>query len=96
MQSKGDFMEQFIFPAVFFQEENETDYTVDFPDLNIFTDGKTLVEAFLFAKDYLKVYCTYARKYDMEISNPSKLMDVIGRFPNATCMLVDALVVTED
>ena len=89
-------MEQFIFPAVFFQEEGETDYTVVFPDLNIFTDGKTLVEAFLFAKDYLKVYCTYARKYDMEISTPSKLMDVIGRFPNATCMLVDALVVNEN
>jgi len=55
-------MEQFIFPAVFFQEEGEADYTVVFPDLNIFTDGKTLVEAFLFAKDYLKVYCSYAKK----------------------------------
>ena len=41
-----------FFPAVFFQEEGETDYTVVFPDLNIFTDGKTLVEAFLFVKFY--------------------------------------------
>ena len=85
-------MEQFIFPAVFFQEDGETDYTVVFPDLNIFTDGKTLVEAFLFAKDYLKVYCSYARKYEMDIDTPSKLVDTINRFPNAICMLVDALV----
>ena len=85
-------MEQFIFPAVFFQEEGETDYTVVFPDLNIFTDGKTLLEAFLFAKDYLKVYCSYARKYDMDIDRPSKLVDTINKFPNAICMLVDAFV----
>lgn len=85
-------MEQFIFPAVFFQEEGETDYTVVFPDLNIFTDGKTLVEAFLFAKDYLRVYCTYAKKYDMEIDKPSKFTDITSKFPNGICMLVDALV----
>lgn len=85
-------MEQYIFPAVFFQEEGETDYTVVFPDLNIFTDGKTLVEAFLFAKDYLKVYCQYAKKYEMDIDKPSKLVDTIKKFPNAICMLVDAVI----
>lgn len=85
-------MEQFIFTAVFFQEEGETDYTVAFPDLNIYTDGKTLVEAFLLAKDYLRVYCTYARKYDMEIETPSKFVDIAKRFPDNICMLVDALV----
>ena len=86
------FMEQYIFPAVFFQEEGEDDYTVVFPDLNIFTDGKSLVEAFLFAKDYLKVYCTYAKKYELDIPTPSKLTDIIARFPKAICMLVDALI----
>ncbi len=85
-------MEQFIFPAVFFQEEGETDYTVVFPDLNIFTEGKTLVEAFLFAKDYLRVYCTYAKKYDMEIDKPSKFVEVSQKFSNGICMLIDALV----
>ncbi len=85
-------MEQYIFPAVFFQEEGESDYTVVFPDLNIYTDGKTLIEAFLFAKDYLKVYCTYAKKYEQEITNPTKLTDIINKFPKAICMLVDALV----
>jgi len=88
-------MEQFIFPAVFFQEEGETDYTVVFPDLNIFTDGKTLVEAFLFAKDYLKTYCSYAKKFDMEIETPSKFSDIERKFPNAKCMLVDALIFPE-
>lgn len=88
-------MEQYIFPAVFFQEEGESDYTVAFPDLNIYTDGKNIVEAFLFAKDYLRVYCTYAKKYDMELDIPSKLVDVIQKFPNGICMLVDAIVDAE-
>lgn len=85
-------MEQYIFPAVFFQEEGEQDYTVVFPDLNIFTDGKSLIEAFLFAKDYLRVYCTYAKKYDMEIVKPTKLTEIINKFPKSICMLVDAMV----
>ena len=85
-------MEQYIFPAVFFQEEDETDYTVVFPDLNIFTDGKTIIEAFLLAKDYLRVYCTCAKKYDMEIARPTKLLDVMEKYPKAICMLVDAFV----
>lgn len=85
-------MEQYIFPAIFFQEEGETDYTVVFPDLNIYTDGKTLVEAFLFAKDYLKVYCTYAKKYEMEIATPTKLTQIMEKFPKSICMLIDALV----
>lgn len=85
-------MEQYIFPAVFFQEEGEDNYTVAFPDLNIYTEGSTLVEAFLFAKDYLKVYCTYAKKYELEITTPSKLTNVIAKFPKSICMLVDALV----
>ena len=85
-------MEQYIFPAVFFQEDGKTDYTVIFPDLNIFTEGKNLIEAFLLAKDYLRVYCSYAKKYDLEIPTPSKFISVLNRFPNAICMLVDALV----
>lgn len=85
-------MEQYIFPAVFFQEDGEGDFTVVFPDLNIYTDGKTLIEAFLFAKDYLKVYCTYAKKYDLEIPTPTKFTNIAEKFPNMTCMLVDAMV----
>ena len=48
-------MKQFLFPAVFIKTENE--YTVVFPDLNITTEGDTLEEAYLFAKDYLRVSC---------------------------------------
>lgn len=85
-------MEQFIFPAVFFQEDGETDYTVVFPDLNISTEGKTLIEAFLLAKDYLRVYCSYARKFDMGIDKPSRFVDIAERFPNYICMLIDAFI----
>ena len=85
-------MEQFIFPAVFFQEEDNTEYTVVFPDLNIHTEGKNLVEAFLFAKDYLRLFCSYARKYDIEIEQPSKYVDICKKFPNTICMRVDTII----
>jgi len=88
-------MEQYIYTAIFYQEEGEDEITVAFPDLNISTQGNTLVEAFLFAKDYLKTYCSYAKKFDMEIETPSKFSDIERKFPNAKCMLVDALIFPE-
>ena len=63
-------MKQFLFPAIFFKEEDR--YTVLFPDLNITTDGETIEEAYLFAKDSLKVYCSYVEKFELEIDTPSK------------------------
>lgn len=89
-------MEQFIFPALFYQEEGESQFTVVFPDLSIQTEGDTLVEAFLFAKSYLRVYCSYARKFDMEIPTPSKFEKIQKDFPSFKCMLVDAVIPTNE
>lgn len=85
-------MEQFIYTAVFFVDEESGGYTVAFPDLDISTEGNSLVEAFLFAKDYLRVYCSYARKFDMEIPKPTKFIELKEKFANATCMLIDTII----
>ena len=47
-------MQQFIYPAIFYIDEDET--KVYFPDLDISTSGDNYDEAFLFAKELLKVY----------------------------------------
>lgn len=83
-------MKQFLFPAIFFKEEDR--YIVLFPDLNITTEGETIEEAYLFAKDSLKVYCSYAEKFELEVDTPSKYETVCEKNKNNLIMLVDCFV----
>lgn len=83
-------MVQYVFPAVFYVEEDNV--TAVIPDLNIFTDGSSIEEAYLYLKDYLRVYCTYANKYDMEIDVPSTIEEIQKKYAPAQVMLVDAVV----
>ena len=83
-------MKQFLFPAIFFKEDDK--YTVLFPDLNITTDGDTVEEAFLFAKDSLKVYCSYVEKFELDIDMPSRFDEIQKKNPKNLVMLIDCFV----
>ena len=83
-------MQQYIYPAVFFKEDDK--YTVAFPDLNLFTDGDTLIETFLFAKSYLKEFLKYSIRYEMDIEKPTALEKLKNRFADEIIMFVDAVV----
>lgn len=83
-------LHHYIYPAVFFKLDNE--YKVLIPDLNLTTEGNSIEEAFLFAKDYLRAYCTYALKFDMEVNFPSKFEDTQKQNPKNTILLLDALI----
>lgn len=83
-------MKQFLFPAIFYKEEDK--FTVLFPDLNITTDGETIEEAYLFAKDSLKVYCSYVERFELEIENPSKFEKIQEENAKNIIMLVDCFV----
>lgn len=88
-------MRQFIYPAVFYFDEDET--KVYFPDLDISTSGDNYDEAFLFAKELLKVYFMYVLTNDFDFNFPSNFADV-----NKKCgekektMLIDAFVSDAD
>ena len=82
-------MKQYLFPAVFIKAEDE--YVAVFPDLNITTEGDTIEEAYLFAKDYLRVYCSYTLKFDVELDRPSKFEQVQAKYINDVVMLVDVI-----
>ena len=82
-------MKQYLFPAVFVKSDDQ--YVALFPDLNITTEGDTIEEAYLFAKDYLRVYCSYTIKFDVELDRPSKYEDVQNKYSNDTVMLVDVI-----
>lgn len=82
----------FLYPAIFMKDE-EGACQVIFPDLNIYTDGANMSEAYFYAKDLLRVYFTYALKYETDYNKPSKLETLLPKCKNnETVMYIDALV----
>ena len=96
----GEFMKkkyQFLYPAIFMKDEEDGSCQVVFPDLNIYTDGKNISEAYLYAKDLLKVYFSYALKYETEYNKPTKLETLFPKCkPNETVMYIDAIVEADE
>ena len=88
-------MKQFLYPAIFFKLDDE--YRVVFPDLDISTDGKTYEEAYMFAKDLLRVYFVYVMKHDLDYNLPSSYDDM-KRISGSgeTVTLIDAIVGPKD
>ncbi|MDD4110473.1 MAG: type II toxin-antitoxin system HicB family antitoxin [Clostridia bacterium] len=84
-------MHQFVFPAVFIQEKDDS-YTAMIPDLGLVTDGPSIEEAFLFAKDYLRVFCKYAVKLEEDILIPTKFEKVVLNNKKNLVMLIDTIV----
>ncbi len=84
-------MQQYVFPAVFIRNEDES-FSVVVPDLNITTDGNTIEEAYLYIKDYLRIFCEYAVKMDEDILMPTKYETVCEKFKKDYVMLIDAVV----
>ena len=83
---------QYLYPAIFVKDE-EGEYQVIFPDLDIFTDGANLTEAYLSAKELLRVYFSYVHKYEIEYNTPTKSEVLSKRCKaNETVLLVDAYV----
>lgn len=84
-------MQQYVFPAVFIRNEDES-FSVVVPDLNITTDGNTIEEAYLYIKDYLRIFCEYAVKMDEDILIPTKYETICEKFKKNYVMLIDAVV----
>ncbi len=88
-------MQYFAYPALFFEDEGIIN--VRFPDLDISTQGDNFTEAFLFAKDLLRVYFCYVLKYDLDFNLPSKVEDLIKTCKKGEiAMIVDAMVGPKD
>ena len=86
---------QFLYPAIFIKDEDES-CQVLFPDLNIYTDGKNMDEAYIYAKGLLKAYFSYALKYEIDYNKPTKIEDLLAKLkPNEIVMYVDAMIDVE-
>ncbi len=83
-------MEQFVFPAVLYKDAENRGYTIILNDVNICTEGTSVEDAFLRAKEFLEVYCRCAMEYNGEIEPATKFEDVdAGK--NNIVLLVDAI-----
>ena len=85
-------MQQFVFPAVFIKREDDS-VSALIPDLNLVTDGNSIEEAYLFAKDYLRIFCEYAVKLEEDLLIPTKFEKIAEKYKKDIVMLIDAIVV---
>lgn len=83
-------MEQFVFPAVLYKDAENRGYTIILSDVNICTEGVSVEDAFLRAKEFLEVYVRCAMEYNGEIEPATKFEDVdAGK--NNIVLLIDAM-----
>ena len=88
-------MKDLVYPAVIYKDENDQGFTIAIHDLGIVTDGETIVDAYIKAKEYLCAMVDCAIKFDCDIEAPSDFMEVYkknntGKL-NIIVLLVDAL-----
>lgn len=90
-------MKSYTYPAIFVKDEDNQEYKVFFPDLQITTDGRFLEEAYLYAKASLKAYFVYVEKYDLDYNLPTSFDEVKSTSPSGSqVLLVDADVYKKD
>ena len=81
--------------ALILDEFEDENYVAMIPDLGISTNGKNVEEAYLYCKDYLRVYIENALSYDLDFNLPSEIGIVANKYKNCQVMLVDTVVDTK-
>ena len=83
-------MEQFVFPAVLYKDAENRGYTIILNDVNICTEGVSVEDAFLRAKEFLEVYVRCAMEYNGEIE-PATKYEEVEKGKNNIVLLIDAI-----
>lgn len=65
-------MKVVMYPAVLYYDNDADCYSVAIHDIGVFTEGETIEEAYLSAKEFLSVYTEYTieLKSDFEAATP--------------------------
>ena len=83
-------MKRFVYPMVIFENKNDKEYTVLFPDLDIVTCGSTVEEAYVKGRDYLDTYLDLAVKFESDLPAPSTYEEAEGMNPKRIVLLADS------
>lgn len=89
-------MKRFVYPMVIFENKNDKEFTVLFPDLDIVTTGNTVEEAYIKGRDYLASYLDMATKFDAYIATPSTYEEAEGMNPKRIVLLADSTIEEEN
>lgn len=82
--------QQFVYPAVLYFDEENNNYALAFHDLDIFTEGNTVEDAFKSAKEYLFAYLKCCLHVNSEIDNASSYLVVKDEHKTEIVLLVDS------
>lgn len=83
-------MKKYVYPVILFFSEEEKNYTVLIPDLDIVASGETVEKAYLSAEDYLETFLDFAEKMESPISPATTFVDIQRMNPKRIILLVDA------
>lgn len=83
-------MKKYVYPVILFYSEEEKNYTVLIPDLDIVASGETVEKAYLSAEDYLETFLDFAEKMKSPISPATTFDDTQRMNPKRIILLVDA------
>ncbi len=90
-------MQGYLYPALFYKDNEENLYRVYFPDIELSTEGAVMEEAFLYAKEFLKAYFVKVQQYDFDFNLPSSFEQVKATAPkDFNIMLIYAEVNKKD
>ena len=82
----------YLYPVVIIEDNFEEDsFVAMIPDLGISTDGQNIEEAYLYAKDYLRVFIENAIINDIDFNLPSNINLVMDKYKNCNVMLLDTV-----
>lgn len=82
--------QQFVYPAVLYYDEENNNYAVAFNDLDIFTEGDSVEDAFKSAKEYLFAYLECSNHINNEIEQPTSYIVVKNEHQADIVLLVDS------
>lgn len=86
----------YLYPLVIMRDDYDDDkFVAMIPDLGISTDGKNIEEAYLYCKDYLRVYIERALTYDLEFNLPTEIGKIMKKYKDCKVMLVETVVDTK-
>ena len=84
-------MKELVYPAVSYKDKQWDAFTIAIHDLGIVTEGKTVEEAFINAREHLTAMFECAVKLDCEIDAPSPFIKIWKENKDNIVILVDAL-----
>ncbi len=88
-------MKDLVYPAIVYKDDEKATntgwYTITIKDLDIVTEGETVVDAYIKAKAILCAMVECAIKFDCEIESPTDFEKVYKQNKKDIVLLVDAL-----